>query len=54
MGMVSGMPMRSAKLRNLMQTMNQPKVVYTKPDEGKRGRPHYLLSRSSINFRRMA
>ena len=37
MGMVSGMPMRPDEIEELMHTMNQPKVVYTEPDDGESG-----------------
>ncbi len=37
MGMVSGMPMRPDEIEELMHTMNQPKVVNTKPDGGESG-----------------
>ena len=36
MGMVSGMPMRPDEIEELMHT-NEPKVVYTQPDEGESG-----------------
>ena len=34
---LSGVPMRPEEIRELMQTMNQPKVVHTLPEEQETG-----------------
>ena len=35
---LSGVPMRPEEIRELMQTMNQPKVVHVLPDEHDTGK----------------
>jgi hypothetical protein len=37
MGVIAGVPMRPEQIRELMQTMNVPKVVHVLPAEGDSG-----------------
>ena len=39
LAVLSGAPMRPEEIRELMQTMNQPRVVHVLPDEGETGDP---------------
>ena len=39
LAVLSGVPMRPEEIRELMQTMNQPKIVHTLPEEEETGDP---------------
>ena len=40
LAVLSGAPMRPEEIRELMQTMNQPRIVHVLPDENESGDAH--------------